>query len=133
MAPRAVCPFLQTAFALQASALQRQYCAGWTDPAMAEKCIDWTRELASALEAFGASDAYVNYLGEEGSSGCARPPMALTTDDSPVSRRSTILIISSVSTRTYLRRIKCAPDATIRWMQGNCDSEDRSGRAGTLR
>jgi FAD/FMN-containing dehydrogenase len=40
----------------------------WTDPAMAEKCIDWARTFAFALEAFGASDAYVNYLGDEGSS-----------------------------------------------------------------
>ena len=28
-----------------ASSLQHQHCAGWTDPAMAEKCIDWTRGI----------------------------------------------------------------------------------------
>ena len=36
---------------------------------MAEKCIDWAQGLASALSGFGASDAYVNYLGDEGPSG----------------------------------------------------------------
>jgi FAD/FMN-containing dehydrogenase len=35
---------------------------------MAEKCIEWARGLASILEGFGASDAYVNYLGEDGPS-----------------------------------------------------------------
>ena len=33
---------------------------------MAEKCIGWARGLAQVLEGFGASDTYVNYLGEEG-------------------------------------------------------------------
>ncbi len=35
---------------------------------MAEKCIGWARSFAKALETFGACDAYVNYLGEEGAS-----------------------------------------------------------------
>jgi FAD/FMN-containing dehydrogenase len=38
----------------------------WSDPAMAEKCIGWAQDLASVLNGFGASDAYVNYLGDEG-------------------------------------------------------------------
>jgi hypothetical protein len=41
---------------------------GWTDPSMAEKCISWAQGFASALSAFGASDGYVNYLGDEGPS-----------------------------------------------------------------
>jgi FAD/FMN-containing dehydrogenase len=61
-------PVSQTAFALRRVQYSVNIAAGWTDPAMAEICMDWTRELASALEAFGASDAYVNYLGEEESS-----------------------------------------------------------------
>jgi len=61
-------PVSQTAFGLRRVHYSINIAAGWTDPAMAERCIDWARDLASALEAFGASDAYVNYLGEEGSS-----------------------------------------------------------------
>jgi FAD/FMN-containing dehydrogenase len=38
----------------------------WDNPALAETCIAWARSFASAMEAFGASDAYVNYLGDEG-------------------------------------------------------------------
>ncbi len=58
----------QTAFALRRTHYSINIMPAWTDPAMAEKCIDWARTFASALEAFGASDAYVNYLGDEGSS-----------------------------------------------------------------
>jgi FAD/FMN-containing dehydrogenase len=61
-------PVSQTAFGLRRVHYSVNIAAGWTDQAMAERCIDWAGELASALEAFGASDAYVNYLGEEGSS-----------------------------------------------------------------
>ena len=35
---------------------------------MAEKCIGWAQGFASMLSSFGASDGYVNYLGEEGPS-----------------------------------------------------------------
>jgi hypothetical protein len=38
----------------------------WSDPAQGDACIAWAREFATAMEAFGASDAYVNYLGDEG-------------------------------------------------------------------
>jgi FAD/FMN-containing dehydrogenase len=58
----------QTAFGLRRVHYSINIMPSWTDPAMAEKCIDWARELASALEVFGASDAYVNYLGDEGPS-----------------------------------------------------------------
>jgi FAD/FMN-containing dehydrogenase len=61
-------PVSQTAFGLRRVHYSINIAAGWTDPAMAERCIDWARELASALEPFGTSDAYVNYLGEEGPS-----------------------------------------------------------------
>jgi FAD/FMN-containing dehydrogenase len=61
-------PVSATAFGLRRTHYSINIMPGWTDPAMAEKCIDWAREFASAMEAFGASDAYVNYLGDEGSS-----------------------------------------------------------------
>ncbi len=61
-------PVAQTAFALRRVHYSVNIMPAWTDPAMAEKCIDWARELAAALESFGASDAYVNYLGDEGPS-----------------------------------------------------------------
>jgi FAD/FMN-containing dehydrogenase len=61
-------PAGDTAFGLRRVHYSINIMPGWTDPAMAEKCIDWARTLSSALEAFGASDAYVNYLGDEGSS-----------------------------------------------------------------
>jgi hypothetical protein len=61
-------PVEQTAFGLRRVHYSINIIAAWTDPSMAEKCIDWARELASELEAFGASDAYVNYLGDEGTS-----------------------------------------------------------------
>jgi FAD/FMN-containing dehydrogenase len=34
---------------------------------MSAKCIEWARNFAAALSSFGASDSYVNYLGDEGS------------------------------------------------------------------
>jgi hypothetical protein len=58
----------ETAFGLRRVHYSINIMAAWNEPALAEKCIDWARTLASALEAFGASDAYVNYLGDEGSS-----------------------------------------------------------------
>ena len=61
-------PVSETAFGLRRVHYSINIAAAWTDPAMAERCIDWARTLSSALEAFGASDAYVNYLGDEGSS-----------------------------------------------------------------
>jgi hypothetical protein len=59
-------PAAETAFGLRRTHYSINIMAGWNDPALEEKCIGWARGLASVLEGFGASDAYVNYLGEEG-------------------------------------------------------------------
>jgi FAD/FMN-containing dehydrogenase len=61
-------PVAQTAFGLRRVHYSINIMPGWTDPSMAEKCIAWAQAFASALNAFGASDAYVNYLGDEGPS-----------------------------------------------------------------
>jgi FAD/FMN-containing dehydrogenase len=61
-------PVDQTAFGLRRVHYSINIMPAWTDPSMAEKCITWAQEFASALNAFGASDAYVNYLGDEGPS-----------------------------------------------------------------
>jgi FAD/FMN-containing dehydrogenase len=61
-------PVSETAFGLRRTHYSINIAAAWSDPTMAEKCIDWARELAAVLEGFGASDAYVNYLGDEGPS-----------------------------------------------------------------
>jgi hypothetical protein len=59
-------PATETAFGLRRTHYSINIVAAWSDPATAEKCIDWARGLASLLEGFGASDGYVNYLGDEG-------------------------------------------------------------------
>jgi hypothetical protein len=61
-------PAPETAFGLRRIHYSVNVMPGWTDPAMAEKCIDWANEFAAALTGLGASDAYVNYLGDEGAS-----------------------------------------------------------------
>jgi FAD/FMN-containing dehydrogenase len=61
-------PVEQTAFGLRRVHYSVNIMPAWTDPALAEKCITWAQEFAAALEALGALDAYVNYLGDEGSS-----------------------------------------------------------------
>jgi hypothetical protein len=61
-------PVSQTAFGLRRVHYSINIMPAWTDPAMAEKCISWAQSFASTLSGFGASDAYVNYLGEEGPS-----------------------------------------------------------------
>ena len=61
-------PVEQTAFGLRRVHYSVNIMPAWTDPAIAEKCIDWARGFATAMEGFGASDAYVNYLGDEGPS-----------------------------------------------------------------
>jgi FAD/FMN-containing dehydrogenase len=61
-------PVEQTAFGLRRLHYSINIMPAWTDPSMAEKCITWAQEFASALNALGASDAYVNYLGDEGPS-----------------------------------------------------------------
>jgi FAD/FMN-containing dehydrogenase len=59
-------PVEKTAFGLRRVHYSINIMPAWTDPSMAEKCITWAQGFASALNTFGASDAYVNYLGDEG-------------------------------------------------------------------
>jgi len=61
-------PVDQTAFGLRRNHYSINIMPAWTEPEMAEKCIEWAEAFAAALNAFGASDAYVNYLGDEGPS-----------------------------------------------------------------
>jgi FAD/FMN-containing dehydrogenase len=61
-------PVADTAFGLRRTQYSVNIMPAWNDPALADKCIDWARGFASALEAFGASDSYVNYLGNDGAS-----------------------------------------------------------------
>ncbi|HEY1806250.1 MAG TPA: FAD-binding oxidoreductase [Terracidiphilus sp.] len=61
-------PVEQTAFGLRRVHYSINIMPAWTDPSLAEKCIAWAQEFAAALTALGASDAYVNYLGDEGPS-----------------------------------------------------------------
>ncbi len=61
-------PATETAFGLRRVHYSINIVAAWNDPALAEKCIGWASEFAARLETFGASDAYVNYLGDEGPS-----------------------------------------------------------------
>jgi FAD/FMN-containing dehydrogenase len=61
-------PVTDTAFGLRRTQYSINIMPAWSDSSLAEKCIGWARGFASALEAFGASDAYVNYLGNEGAS-----------------------------------------------------------------
>jgi FAD/FMN-containing dehydrogenase len=55
-----------TAFGLRRVHYSINIMAAWNNPALAETCIGWARSFAAAMEALGASDAYVNYLGDEG-------------------------------------------------------------------
>jgi FAD/FMN-containing dehydrogenase len=55
----------ETAFGLRRVHYSINIVPAWEDPCDAQRCIDWARGLATLLEPFGASDSYVNYLGEE--------------------------------------------------------------------
>ncbi|MFZ0340305.1 MAG: FAD-binding oxidoreductase [Terracidiphilus sp.] len=59
-------PATETAFGLRRTHYSINVVSAWTDPGLAEKCIAWARGFASLLEGLGASDGYVNYLGDEG-------------------------------------------------------------------
>lgn len=59
-------PVAETAFGLRRVQYSINIMPAWDTPALAEKCIAWARGLASHMKSLGASDAYVNYLGEEG-------------------------------------------------------------------
>jgi hypothetical protein len=61
-------PASQTAFGLRRVHYSVNIIPAWEDPADAQRCIEWARGLASLLEPFGASDGYVNYLGDESAS-----------------------------------------------------------------
>jgi hypothetical protein len=61
-------PVADTAFGLRRVHYSINIMPAWSDPAQAEKCIGWAQDFASTLTSFGASDAYVNYLGDEGQS-----------------------------------------------------------------
>jgi hypothetical protein len=61
-------PVTDTAFGLRRVHYSINIMPAWSDPSLAEKCIGWAQDFASALTSFGASDAYVNYLGDEGPS-----------------------------------------------------------------
>jgi FAD/FMN-containing dehydrogenase len=61
-------PASETAFGLRRVHYSINIVPAWEDPGEAQKCIDWARGLVALLEPFGASDSYVNYLGEDGAS-----------------------------------------------------------------
>ncbi len=61
-------PVEQTAFGLRRVHYSINIMPAWSDPSLADKCLAWAQSFASVLSAFGASDAYVNYLGDEGPS-----------------------------------------------------------------
>jgi hypothetical protein len=58
----------ETAFGLRRVHYSINIVPAWEDRGDAQRCIEWARGLATLLEPFGASDAYVNYLGDEGAS-----------------------------------------------------------------
>lgn len=59
-------PAAETAFSLRRDHYSINIVPGWTDSAMSEKCIAWARGFSELIESFGATDTYVNYLGDEG-------------------------------------------------------------------
>jgi FAD/FMN-containing dehydrogenase len=59
-------PEAETAFGLRRVQYSINIMPAWDGPALTEKCITWARNFAADLRAFGAMDAYVNYLGDEG-------------------------------------------------------------------
>jgi FAD/FMN-containing dehydrogenase len=56
----------ETAFGLRRIHYSINIMPAWNDPALAESCVAWARGFAVEMEKFGASDGYVNYLGDEG-------------------------------------------------------------------
>ena len=59
-------PVAETAFGLRRIQYSINIMPAWDNPTLAEKCIAWARNVAADMKSFGASDAYVNYLGDEG-------------------------------------------------------------------
>lgn len=60
-------PVADTAFGLRRVHYSINIMPAWNDAELTEKCVSWAQEFADSLKEFGASDAYVNYLSEEGS------------------------------------------------------------------
>ncbi|MGB6973674.1 MAG: FAD-binding oxidoreductase [Terracidiphilus sp.] len=61
-------PAGETAFGLRRVQYSVNIIPSWTDPTKSDECIAWAKGLAALLEDFSTRDAYVNYLGEDGSS-----------------------------------------------------------------
>jgi hypothetical protein len=59
-------PAADTAFGLRRVHYSVNIVAAWSHPGLSQQCIAWARGFSAALESYGASDSYVNYLGEEG-------------------------------------------------------------------
>ena len=59
-------PVSQTAFGLRRDHYSINIMPSWSEPGQSEQCVEWARGLAKIIESFGATDTYVNYLGEEG-------------------------------------------------------------------
>jgi FAD/FMN-containing dehydrogenase len=59
-------PVAETAFGLRRVQYSINVMPAWDNPALAENCIAWARNVAADMRSFGALDAYVNYLGDEG-------------------------------------------------------------------
>ena len=59
-------PPADTAFGLRRIQYSINIMPAWDRAGLTEKCIDWARKFAATLREFGASDAYVNSLSDEG-------------------------------------------------------------------
>jgi FAD/FMN-containing dehydrogenase len=54
-----------TAFGLREPQWDFDAIAQWTDPADADRCIAWAREVWSTLEPYSAGNVYINHLGDD--------------------------------------------------------------------
>jgi FAD/FMN-containing dehydrogenase len=59
-------PAANTAFGLRRVHYSINILAAWNHPDLSQQCIAWAKDFSTALESFGATDSYVNYLGDEG-------------------------------------------------------------------
>jgi FAD/FMN-containing dehydrogenase len=58
-------PVDATAFHLRNGEFNFGVIARWTDPADAQKCIEWAREVMAAVEPFSTEGRYLNYMAAE--------------------------------------------------------------------
>lgn len=58
-------PLADTAFAMRSEGFNTLLLSQWTDPARSEACIQWTRDSYAALQRFGGSRRYLNYLADD--------------------------------------------------------------------